>query len=86
VGRLRAHGFGFSTAASDEQWLMEITAGGQIQRRLVRGLSAAIGFEIVIPLMSGKVAYAGSAGEPVEVWRRWPVAGVGSVRLAYAFW
>ena len=86
VGRLRAHGFGFSTAANDKQWLMELTTGGQIQRRLVRGLSAALGLDLVIPLMSGKVAYARSAGEPVEVWRRWPVAGVGSVRLVYAFW
>ena len=85
VGRLRARGFGFSTAASDEQWLVELSAGGLIQRRLVRGLSAAIGLEIVIPWLSGKVAYSRSAGESVELWQRWPVAGVGSVRLVYAF-
>ena len=85
LGRLRATGFGFSTLASDAQWTFGLNAGGQLQRKLAPGLSAALGLEIVAPLTKGKVAYAGSAGEPLEVWRASPVAGVGSLRIGYAF-
>jgi len=84
--RLHAHGFGFASKASGEQWRMELTAGGQVQHKLVGGLSAAIGLELVIPLMHERIAYEGSAGEPVEVWQSWPIAGTGSLRLVYAFW
>lgn len=86
VGHLRASGFGFSALASDAQWTFGLSAGGQLQRKLVAGLSAAFGLEIVLPLTRGRVAYAGSAGETLEVWREPPVAGVASLRLGYAFW
>ena len=86
VGRLSASGFGFSTSASDAQWTFGLSAGGQLQRKLAPGVSAALGLEIVVPLTRGRVAYAGSAGGSLEVWRASPVAGVGSLRLGYAFW
>ena len=86
LGRLRAAGFGFSTPASDTQWTFDLSAGTQLQRRLAAGFSAALGLEIVLPVTKGRVAYAGAAGETVEVWRASPVAGAGSLRLGYAFW
>jgi hypothetical protein len=86
VGHLRASGFGFSALASDAQWTFGLSAGGQLQRKLMAGLSAAFGLAIVVPLTRGRVAYAGSAGETLEVWREPPVAGVASLRLGYAFW
>ena len=86
LGRLGATGFGFSTTTSDVQWTLGGAAGGQLQRRLVAGLSAAFGLDILLPLTRGKVAYAGTSGEPLEVWRAPPVAGAASLRLGYAFW
>jgi hypothetical protein len=86
LGRLRAAGFGFSSPASDAEWTFAVTAGGQLQRKLGAGLSAALSLEIAALLLRGRVAYAGSAGESVEVWRASPVAGVGSLRLGYSFW
>ena len=86
LGRLRAAGFGFSSTASDAQWTFAVTAGGQLQRKLGAGLSAALSVEIAALLLRGRVAYAGSAGESVEVWRASPMAGVGSLRFGYSFW
>ena len=86
LGRLHATGFGFSTTASAAQWIFGLSAGGQLQRKLAAGFSAALGLELLVPLARGRVAYAGTAGESLEVWRASPVAGTGSLRLGYAFW
>lgn len=86
AGQLHARGFGFASTTSGQQWLVELTAGGHVQRRLARGLTAAVGLELAVPLTNGRVAYAGTTGQPVEVWHRWPVAAVASARLGYAFW
>jgi hypothetical protein len=86
VGRLSASGFGFSTSASDAQWNLGLSAGAELQRKLAQSVSAALGLEIVVPLTRARVAYAESAGGSLEVWRASPVAGVGSLRLGYAFW
>ena len=86
AGRLHARGFGFATQTSGQQWLVELSAGGHVQRKLARGYSVAIGLDFAVPLTNGRVAYAGTTGQPIEVWHRWPVAAVASARLGYAFW
>jgi len=85
VGRLQARGFGFTVSSAQDRLTVDVAATLEIQRQLVGPLYAGVATELVVPLIRDRIAYSGSSGEVVPVFRRSPVAGAGSFRLGCVF-
>lgn len=85
VGRLRALGFGFTRSTSQERLTADAAAAVELRRRLVGPLFAEASVELVVPLIRDRIAYSGSSGEVVTIFRPGPVAGAGALRLGCVF-
>jgi hypothetical protein len=81
IGRLRAFGFGLTTNGEQNLWAFAATAGAHLRQRIDGPLFVAAGIRLVVPLERDRIAYAGPAGVPIQIYQASPVGGSGELLI-----
>jgi hypothetical protein len=85
IGRLRAFGFGFPTNVDQNLWSFAATASARVRQVIDGPLFVAVGARLVIPLERDRIAYAGPAGIPIDIYQASPVGGSGELLIGVIF-
>jgi hypothetical protein len=78
-------GFGFTSLAKAEQWVLDLTAAGRVEQRLGRGFFLSAALLVAVPLVRTRVAYSSSTGETQVVFQPFPTAAMCHLSLGYDF-
>ena len=82
LGALRAGGFGFDLSLVQQQIVFNPVAGAEVRRRLAGPLVAALGLEMIFPVVRDRFDYQGTAGQRLDVFQMTPAAGALSASVS----